>query len=66
MVFNVNEFVNCQRQLALSLIYHLIEAENLRVGLGGKADAKKYYPERSEGVEIFLAALRMALTAEEV
>jgi len=35
----------------------LIEAEHLRGGLAGKADAKKYYLERSGSVEIFLAAL---------
>jgi hypothetical protein len=35
----------------------LIEAEYLRAGLADKAATKKYYPERSGGVEIFLAAL---------
>jgi hypothetical protein len=66
MVLMINKIVNCQRQLAMSLNYPLMEAENLCVGLAGKADAKKYYLKLCVGVEIFLAALCTALTAGEV
>jgi len=34
-------------------------------GLADKADAKKYDPERSGGVEIFLSGTCLALAAEE-
>jgi len=43
----------------------LIEAEYLRVGRAGQGCRKKYYPERSAGVEIFLSGIYLALTAEE-
>ncbi|WP_262707426.1 hypothetical protein [Mucilaginibacter gracilis] len=44
----------------------MIEAEYLRGGLADKAAAKKYYPESSAGMEIFLSGTCMALSAEEV
>jgi len=52
-------------QFSETLIWPLIEAKNLRGGRAGQGCRKKYYPERSGGVEIFFSGTRMALTAEE-